>query len=400
MRYEIYIKNEHFYKILLRSDSTVHKPINNQIQEKAEQNGWKLQAVGLDYNDLKKYFYIRGHKKLISFLIFTSKNDYLSARAEMVREFIYHVESSIPNKLKEKDKYPLIADSVCFCQYDNSTKSVLIFPDAEDRDFVVPVTNHILNAINKNEDYRKNNIIFSDNLNEWFASTNNFFTISNIITIDDFLKDAQKDPNFNAFISDVSQDNLLQLSTKLQKSYGVLIYSKHGVYLEWKELTSFEIVANMGLKLQAEVLLINVYAKIDALNNKGKILINTGFNKKGEIAKQLAQQIKEQIDNLKNSIINDQRDVLDKFEYSCGYKEEACKNIRKLIIDGYKLMGDERNCRDIIGHICLALTGIGLLFILANKLYSGQFFFNNTERQCRLKDVNHEIDIILKMKSI
>ena len=204
------------------------------------------------------------------------------------------------------------------------------------------------------------------------------------------------DANFTAFIQESDQTQLVQLSIKLKKTYHVAIHSKRNTYQESRDLTPFEIVANLGLLSQAKALLIDIHEKIDAFENKGTSLINAGLNKKGTITKQIAQQIREEINNLQRSIEDDPRDTHEKFLYDLDYKKQIAQNIGKIIYDGNKMMGDDRDWRDNVAHICLALTGIGLFIMLANKLYSGQFFINKTERQRKLEDINQAVSSIVR----
>ena len=210
------------------------------------------------------------------------------------------------------------------------------------------------------------------------------------------LLDNISDANFTAFIQESDETQLVPLSIKLKKTYNVAIHSKENVYLESKDLTPFEIVANLGLLPQARALLIDIDKKIDVFENKGTRLIADGFNNKGTRTQQIAQQIRKEINNLRIYMKDDQRDTHEKFLCHLDYKKQVAQNVGKIIYDGNKIMGDDRNWRDNVAHLCLALTGIGLFVMLANRLYSGQFFINNTERQCKLEDINQAATSIVR----
>jgi hypothetical protein len=216
------------------------------------------------------------------------------------------------------------------------------------------------------------------------------------------------DQNFIAFITEKDESERLQLSKKLKKTYAGVVEEKQFrpfqyindggscPLVQYNKTYSFisrsplEIVANMKLLPQVETLLTDVFIKIEALNTYGQTLLNEGFEKKGKSTKELAQQLKDAIIKFKSSITEDNIEPINKFAVKLDNNNESAKNISKLIQQGHKTMGNDRNWSDHIAHICLALTGIGLLIMLANKLYSGQFFLNSTKRQMKLDEINQE----------
>lgn len=54
-------------------------------------------------------------------------------------------------------------------------------------------------------------------------------------------------------------------------------------------------------------------------------------------------------------------------------------------------MGENRKVKDILSHIALALTGIGLVVMLGNKLLMGSMFFNSTKRQKRVDKIDQAL---------
>ena len=182
MIYEIYEKNENSYKILLSDYSfSEQNKIKNQIKEKSKQNGWRLKEVVQSEINMtgltQDYFDFGDSNKSISFLICLDKYIFSSNRAYRIREFVWHLLYIVPDEVKQKDTYCRIANSICFFPYANTKNDVLDFPLAEKTDWLSPIPNYIWNEINKNKDYRNKHIVFADDLNEWFASTDNFLII-------------------------------------------------------------------------------------------------------------------------------------------------------------------------------------------------------------------------------
>jgi hypothetical protein len=218
-----------------------------------------------------------------------------------------------------------------------------------------------------------------------------------------------EDPTFIAFMCENTPSKRLELSKQLQKTYKATLVRKKMVVEGQPWITTdrapeitrtpFELVATMKLLPQIETLLVDVFEKVKALEDYGQIVINTGFEKKGKKTQELAQSIRAQVSMLKDSIISDPNDEYSRFLGKAGNQPKTSQAISSLINNGHKSMGNDRNWSDCIAHLCLALTGIGLLIMIGNKLYSGQFFLNNTSRQVKLGDVKealHNIDIISK----
>ncbi len=80
-------------------------------------------------------------------------------------------------------------------------------------------------------------------------------------------------------------------------------------------------------------------------------------------------------------------------------KPTASKDISRVINNGKKSMGEDRKAQDIIAHIVFALTGIGLIIILAKKFLtqSKSGFLNSTKRQKMTSDIEKEIQKIFSL---
>jgi len=72
----------------------------------------------------------------------------------------------------------------------------------------------------------------------------------------------------------------------------------------------------------------------------------------------------------------------------------ASQEITQLIKQGHKTLGEDRNIADIIAHICLALTGVGLVIMGINKLCYGSFFLNSTKRQIMLDEIKNDESLV------
>lgn len=62
-----------------------------------------------------------------------------------------------------------------------------------------------------------------------------------------------------------------------------------------------------------------------------------------------------------------------------------------LIEKNKNILGNDRKFKDILGHILLALTGIGLIVMAGKKIATGSFFLNQTKRQKLLGDIEKEV---------
>ena len=72
-------------------------------------------------------------------------------------------------------------------------------------------------------------------------------------------------------------------------------------------------------------------------------------------------------------------------------KEEATHRIDALMQQGKLMMRDHHRAQDILGHILLALTGIGIILMMKQKMCMGTFFLNKTKRERLLSNVDEEI---------
>lgn len=57
-------------------------------------------------------------------------------------------------------------------------------------------------------------------------------------------------------------------------------------------------------------------------------------------------------------------------------------------------MSDDRTLIDIIGHILLALTGIGLIAMTVNRMVNGSFFFTMTNQQNIIDEIINEAHLV------
>lgn len=115
----------------------------------------------------------------------------------------------------------------------------------------------------------------------------------------------------------------------------------------------------------------SVFKAIDELAVYGNHLL-ANENKKGQYAVNLAYQLQREFTLLlKNKIDN----------------SLASRKINALLTKGKVILREDRRALDIIAHIALSLTGIGLLVMLANKYKHGTFFLVDTKRGKLLDEV-------------
>jgi hypothetical protein len=119
-----------------------------------------------------------------------------------------------------------------------------------------------------------------------------------------------------------------------------------------------------------------LFNKIDALKKYGIKLQKQRHLQKGQTVTKLADDILKEVAN---------------FSTHNNNKETIIDNLSKIISDGKKSMGKARKATDIIAHIVLALTGIGLAIVLIKKWKKGTFFINTTYRQKLLRAIHKEI---------
>lgn len=118
-----------------------------------------------------------------------------------------------------------------------------------------------------------------------------------------------------------------------------------------------------------------VLQSIEDLDNYGQLLHDNDRCIAGNKTKLLAQHLRIVIKSLINNTLT---------------KEEAAKKISVLLKNGRHTLSQDRRYQDIIAHIIIACTGIGLIVMMVNKYYTGQFFLN-THRQHKLASVHHAI---------
>jgi hypothetical protein len=137
-----------------------------------------------------------------------------------------------------------------------------------------------------------------------------------------------------------------------------------------------------NLLVQKEKNLEYLFQKIDALEDYGKKLIDSGSDK-GTPVIELAKNIRSQIKNYLKEDSN---------------KKDMSIELGKLISEGKKVMRKDRNALDKIAHIVLAFTVIGSLILLGNKYLTGSFFLNPTKREQLLDNINKDTKQIINIK--
>lgn len=120
---------------------------------------------------------------------------------------------------------------------------------------------------------------------------------------------------------------------------------------------------------------------INKLESYGQTIKGQGQEQKGQKVIDLAKEIDSKINDFENLKSNN-RDV------------SVIKNdLNQIIAAGKKSMGEDRKAQDIIAHIILACTGVGLIIMLGNKMFghSHSFYLNKTKRQKMLEGVREEL---------
>jgi hypothetical protein len=121
---------------------------------------------------------------------------------------------------------------------------------------------------------------------------------------------------------------------------------------------------------------LQVIKKIEGLDNYGHELKKAGKNR-GDKAINLAINLRSEL----YSYINE-----------TAKKEETTLKIHALMQQGKLIMREDRRALDILAHILIALTGVGLAFMLKQKQQTGTFFLNKTKREVLLSNVEEEMD--------
>lgn len=132
---------------------------------------------------------------------------------------------------------------------------------------------------------------------------------------------------------------------------------------------------------------ITLLKKIYELDEYGKDLKVKGHLTKGNKVVKLATDLRYQINTFNRG--------------DCD-SSTASEAVSKLLSNGKRMMGEDRTFKDIIAHIILALTGIGLIIILCNKYLSNSksIFLNPTKRQKILGVIEERSQNIFKIKHI
>ncbi len=95
------------------------------------------------------------------------------------------------------------------------------------------------------------------------------------------------------------------------------------------------------------------------------------------------------------ALANDIQNQVNHFYEAASDKKVVSTNISKLVQNGKFAMGEDRRLRDIIGHIILALSVIGLIVMVAMKIAVGTLFVTETRRQNLVGKIDSQIKLKL-----
>lgn len=171
-----------------------------------------------------------------------------------------------------------------------------------------------------------------------------------------------------------ASDQVFLKPTKENESQMLLIRAEHAIRfthitgLGLIDLTDEEI-SNQDSHVKALI------KQIDNLRNYGEQLKKEG-QRGGQLVINLALNLRSEVCSYVNGKI---------------LKKEATHRIDALIQQGMPMMRDHRRAQDILGHILLAFTGIGIILMIKQKVERGTFFLNKTKRESLLSDVDKEI---------
>lgn len=73
--------------------------------------------------------------------------------------------------------------------------------------------------------------------------------------------------------------------------------------------------------------------------------------------------------------------------------EKARLAIQGLVNESMKIADNDRSVIDIVGHIILACTGVGLVIMAAKLAYTGSVFFTKTDSQKITSQISNEVEI-------
>ena len=113
-----------------------------------------------------------------------------------------------------------------------------------------------------------------------------------------------------------------------------------------------------------------------------------GLKKYGERLKKEGNDSSHQVMNLANHLHSE---VCDYVEGKTN-KKHATLKINALMQQGKLIMRENRRVLDILAHIFIALTVIGLAVMVNQKMLTGTFFLTKTRRECLLSNVQEEIE--------
>ncbi len=146
--------------------------------------------------------------------------------------------------------------------------------------------------------------------------------------------------------------------------------------------------AEQGRDYQADIR--QLFEKLDELRNYGNTLYSQKAKQKGSYATQLADEVRTQVVAYLN-------------HPEVAQQEAVSKRLSELIAESNKTMGHwkDRKLKDIVAHIVVALTGIGLIFIVGKKYLSESKsgFLYKTKRQAILSDIHEKVELIKKRDS-
>ena len=164
----------------------------------------------------------------------------------------------------------------------------------------------------------------------------------------------------------------LKLTTE-SESQALLISAEHAIrFTHMTDLELIDLTDEEMLKKNSHVM--PLIKQIDRLKHYGEKLKTEG-QRGGQLTINLALNLRSEVCSY----------VDDKIP-----KKEATHRIDALMQQGKLMMRDHRRVQDILGHILLAFTGIGIILMIKQKIDKGTFF-NKTKRESLLSDVDDEI---------
>ena len=153
-------------------------------------------------------------------------------------------------------------------------------------------------------------------------------------------------------------------------------------YSQWE--STWDVDQSIVHSMASHTNFINIFSKIKDLYDYGITLKNSGNEVKGQRTLDFVRELR--IEIMYYIIRYNKNPQDDRYAvqtdrgtiYSFQFKFDELMN------KGQRILGEDRNISDILAHIILAFTGIGLLLMTANKICYGSFFLTQTERQKKL----------------